>query len=403
MQRLVSALGGLAVAGLVVFAAGCAGNEIVPLRSATGEVVPISYRVDIEARDLSGRVIPDCVVYLRNDEDPVTQVGFTDDRGRLRLSQSYRSGTMLESGSLGGADTQIRFPRFQLRAARSGYLPDEIAFAEQPFEPRLNTVASLAYVKTGIQSFGLRRVAPPTESARHPAILFASPPGGEVRLVRSTVHDARAFRMTPEPEPNLQMCVRAYLGPKGEELVLLPRPPIAAPALYTTLDEFAKNCEVVVAGANYHEPFATKDSAEAVKTLVRRLRLTNGRSFTGSNWKRHDVGQASITRVFRESQRDPRAFPEYVKRWASRKVGPESRGALPLVMEAFAYDVERPVAKLQGARADAVMRGVTAEAKPRRTVGVVVGTDLAKTLDGKLTAAGYRRLAEFWIDAWPKR
>ncbi|RME74917.1 MAG: hypothetical protein D6776_04300 [Planctomycetota bacterium] len=360
----------------------------------------------------AGQLLPAAVVYLHNDEDPVVQLGWTDASGAVVLGQRYARGTVVvhERLALGlfasEVSRQVRFPRFTVRAARTGYLPAETRFGAERFAPGLETGLVAARVRlAGAVEAKLDRLGPAVRPApvRHVAMLFAAPARTEVRVgARGPVYDGRFTRLWEHRRPRLDAAVRAWLGPNGEQVVICGSIPVATADYHKQLEVFASTADLVLytppLGPTLPpiDPDPEHDAQrQALRRFTSRLALvTQPPARRPARWQRIVPAQPS-----REPALSP-AFLEALLGWASLEKPDEIVRTLRTIALQFATELESARADLAAKAADRLVVQLVARVRNDRTTAVVCEPAVGAALQQALRARGYRPLCETWLPAW---
>ncbi|GIW71072.1 MAG: hypothetical protein KatS3mg102_0614 [Planctomycetota bacterium] len=411
------------------FAAGCLTRQSVrPLADDSGRPVALEYRCPVRVLDAaSGQPLAGAVVYLGNDEDPVVQIAWTDGAGQALLAQRYaRGSTIVHERTVLGlfateVGTEVRYPRFVLRAARAGYLPVQMQFGSEAFGPQVELGPAGAFVQLSAPAaLALERVPAGAPPMRHVALLFAAPPRAAVRLgARGAAWDERYLRVVAGGQitASLDACVRALLGPAGQRIAIAASVPAAHSVFQHELEALLGSCDEV----HYVPPLGAalrlgeveqstgppqpelREQERALRLLVARLGLVAERpEARPAAWRRID-GATSGAAPAPEPDGAAARFLDAVRGWAALEDEAEVRAHLPALALAFAAAVEsnRPEAARRAAHA--VLHALHHRTGPHRTLGVVCGPEVAVALERLLRERGYRVLAETWLPAWQLR
>jgi hypothetical protein len=403
----------VALSGLV----GCFGRERVePLRDDAGRQVALEYVCPISVRDIrSGRPLPDAVVYLSNDEDPVAQVGWTDASGLAVLSQRYARGTVVvrERSVLGlfsqEESREVRFPGFGVRSARAGYLPVEERFTGEDFAPGLEVgIASARARLTEPVAVSLDPVPARGPPVRHAAVLFAAPPPGAIRVgARGTVHDGRYTRLSSEQRGRLEAACRALLGPSGERVLICASVPVATARFHSELEALASSADTVLYLPPLGPTLPVVTDGPLAEERRRALRQLNSRLGLVAEQPAARPGAWRVVAAPAGAAPAPppvsEAFLDGLVGWASLDDPDEIGEKLRVIAFTFAADLEHG----RGRPASLAGEGLVVELAQRvatgRTLAVVCEPEVAGILERQLRERRYRALAETWLPAWMLR
>lgn len=403
---------GIALAALVVAlvglttTTGCYGRDTIrALVSDTGQAVPVIYESQVIVIDAKSRKpINDAVVYLSHDEDAVTQIAWTDHSGSATLLQSYISGTTVvhERVLLGFASqevsTEIRYPERRLRAARAGYLPDEMTLAPASFAMGLDVSNNGARVSMDQPAtLALEAAGRSTRAEAHVGQLFAAPPQHAVKLGLRTSPSSGLFSRFDSGR--VQTAGRAYLGPNGEEIVVFAVLEAGLARYHRRLSALANSCR----RGFYVAPDVLRPEASqtqhAWRAVLNRMGVIKHRAFSGSSWTvlPTDHERPSVLSVPSESR-----LARALRLWHGE--GAESDEATRLVAMAYSDSL------VKAATADDSVSDGRILAEVLKQIGVETGTvaiicppRLAQHVGHQLLIRRYRPIAECWLSAWTVR
>jgi hypothetical protein len=327
--------------------AGCFTTERIDSLVENGRPVPVRFRHAVVATDAGGEPIPDAVVYVQNDEDPIVEVAWTDARGAAVVAEEYADSTIrVETTRLLGIPLgrrhEIRYPTFEMLVARAGYRPFYAAFAGESLRPRAGTPlpepgSPLVVERDAPRPVTLAAAAAPGHPGRRAAALFETPRVRTVKLgVRGPVNGGRFLRVGSGPgEAPLSCAAQAFRGKAGEEVLLVATVAGAKRRFYEAVTALAETCDDVARGAVEAGP----------------------------------VAEGSLTSSGEARRRAAVAFAA-----KAEAAPPVDAGGL-------------------------LARALAAGAQ-RRRIAVVAPVATVRAVARTLEDRGYRRISETWIEAW---